>query len=86
MITNVIGLFSVNFKKNEKNYNAAQSEVFKMLQEAEKEPKSPEPGNNLLSFQYALYIFDINCIQIISIELSEQWKILLCTLLEIKNG
>lgn len=84
MITNIIGLFSVNFKKNEKNYNAAQSEVFKMLQEAEKEPKSPEPGNNL-SFQYALYIFDIYRIQIIFIELSEQWKILLCTLLEISD-
>lgn len=34
----------VNFKKNEKNYNAENSEVFKMVQEADKEPKSPEPG------------------------------------------
>lgn len=39
------GALGVNFKKNEKNYNAAQSEVFKMLQEAEKEPKSPEPAS-----------------------------------------
>lgn len=34
----------VNFKKNEKNYNAENSEVFKMVQEADKEPKTPEPG------------------------------------------
>lgn len=34
----------VNFKKNEKNYNAENSEVFKMVQEADKEPRSPEPG------------------------------------------
>ena len=36
--------FSVNFKKNEKNYNAQNSEVFKMVQEADKEPRTPEPG------------------------------------------
>ena len=35
---------SVNFKKNERNYNAENSEVFKMVQEADKEPRSPEPG------------------------------------------
>lgn len=29
----------VNFKKNEKIYNAANSEVFKMLQEADNEPE-----------------------------------------------
>lgn len=34
----------VNFKKNEKNYNAQNSEVFKMVQEADKEPRTPEPG------------------------------------------
>lgn len=34
----------VNFKKNEKNYNSESSEVFKMVQEADKDPKSPEPG------------------------------------------
>lgn len=37
-------MFSVNFKKNEKVYNSAQSEVFKMLQEQGHEP---EPGNLL---------------------------------------
>ncbi|XP_012272676.1 uncharacterized protein LOC105695576 isoform X2 [Orussus abietinus] len=37
------GVLGVNFKKNEKNYNAQNSEVFKMVQEADKEPKSPEP-------------------------------------------
>ncbi|XP_018361682.1 PREDICTED: PDZ and LIM domain protein Zasp isoform X5 [Trachymyrmex cornetzi] len=37
------GVLGVNFKKNEKNYNAENSEVFKMVQEADKEPKSPEP-------------------------------------------
>lgn len=36
--------YRVNFKKNEKNYNAENSEVFKMVQEADKEPKTPEPG------------------------------------------
>lgn len=35
-------IFSVNFKKNEKIYDAEKSEVFKMLQEADNEP---EPGN-----------------------------------------
>ncbi|KAJ8679989.1 hypothetical protein QAD02_015776, partial [Eretmocerus hayati] len=37
------GVLGVNFKKNEKNYNAQNSEVFKMVQEADKEPKTPEP-------------------------------------------
>lgn len=36
-------IFSVNFKKNEKIYNSANSEVFKMLQEQDTEP---EPGND----------------------------------------
>lgn len=34
---------SVNFKKNEKAYDSTNSEVFKMLQEAQNDP--PEPGN-----------------------------------------
>lgn len=38
------GVLGVNFKKNERNYNAENSEVFKMVQEADKEPKSPEPA------------------------------------------
>uniref|UniRef100_A0A0C9RDT0 Zasp52_2 protein n=1 Tax=Fopius arisanus TaxID=64838 RepID=A0A0C9RDT0_9HYME len=38
------GVLGVNFKKNEKNYNAQNSEVFKMVQEADKEPRSPEPA------------------------------------------
>ncbi|XP_018300457.1 PDZ and LIM domain protein Zasp isoform X4 [Mycetomoellerius zeteki] len=37
------GVLGVNFKKNERNYNAENSEVFKMVQEADKEPKTPEP-------------------------------------------
>ncbi|XP_032453054.1 PDZ and LIM domain protein Zasp isoform X7 [Nasonia vitripennis] len=38
------GVLGVNFKKNEKNYNAQNSEVFKMVQEADKEPRTPEPA------------------------------------------
>ncbi|XP_024880293.1 PDZ and LIM domain protein Zasp isoform X8 [Temnothorax curvispinosus] len=38
------GVLGVNFKKNEKNYNAENSEVFKMVQEADKEPRTPEPA------------------------------------------
>lgn len=34
----------VNFKKNEKTYNPTNSEVLKMLQEAENEPRESEPG------------------------------------------
>uniref|UniRef100_A0A336MEA4 CSON014743 protein n=1 Tax=Culicoides sonorensis TaxID=179676 RepID=A0A336MEA4_CULSO len=37
------GVLGVNFKKNEKVYNSAQSEVFKMLQEQGNEP---EPAHN----------------------------------------
>ncbi|XP_044268507.1 PDZ and LIM domain protein Zasp isoform X2 [Tribolium madens] len=36
------GALGVNFKKNEKNYDATNSAVYRMLQEAEKEPKTPE--------------------------------------------
>lgn len=34
----------MNFKKNEKNYDPCNSEVFKMLQELERAPREPEPG------------------------------------------
>ncbi|PNF20677.1 hypothetical protein B7P43_G03022, partial [Cryptotermes secundus] len=37
------GVLGVNFKKNEKIYNAANSEVLKMVQEIDSEPKEPEP-------------------------------------------
>ncbi|XP_052129114.1 PDZ and LIM domain protein Zasp-like isoform X3 [Frankliniella occidentalis] len=37
------GAIGVNFKKNEKEYNSANSEVLKMVQEADKEPRIPEP-------------------------------------------
>ncbi|XP_026466579.1 PDZ and LIM domain protein Zasp-like [Ctenocephalides felis] len=37
------GVVGVNFKKNEKIYNAANSEVFKMLQEADNEPEKVAP-------------------------------------------
>jgi len=39
-----IFLNRVNFKKNEKNYDPGNSEVFKMLQELERAPREPEPG------------------------------------------
>lgn len=35
------GVLGVNFKKNEKIYNSANSEVFKMLQEQANEPEEP---------------------------------------------
>lgn len=45
-------LCSVNFKKNEKQFNAEQSAVLRALQESGNEP---EPGNDeLLSHYYAL--------------------------------
>ncbi|XP_051156751.1 PDZ and LIM domain protein Zasp isoform X9 [Leptopilina boulardi] len=44
------GVLGVNFKKNEKNYNAENSEVFKMVQEADKEPKTPEPVHSWTEF------------------------------------
>ncbi|XP_068081201.1 PDZ and LIM domain protein Zasp isoform X2 [Anabrus simplex] len=37
------GVLGVNFMKNEKNYNAANSEVFKMVQEIDSEPRDAEP-------------------------------------------
>lgn len=44
---------SVNFKKNEKVYNSANSEVLKALQEAENDPS--DPGNDeLFSHYYTL--------------------------------
>ncbi|XP_065162913.1 PDZ and LIM domain protein Zasp-like isoform X6 [Atheta coriaria] len=36
------GAVGVNFKKNEKNYDASKSAVFSMLQEAEREPRESE--------------------------------------------
>lgn len=40
----------VNFKKNEKNYEVNQSEVFKMVQEADKGPKDVEAGKKETQF------------------------------------
>ncbi|KAK9512485.1 hypothetical protein O3M35_000906 [Rhynocoris fuscipes] len=37
------GVLGVNFMKNEKTYDSQKSEVFKMVQEVEKEPREPEP-------------------------------------------
>ena len=34
----------VNFKKNEKTFNPANSEVFKMVQDMDRAPREPEPG------------------------------------------
>ncbi|XP_017773818.1 PREDICTED: PDZ and LIM domain protein Zasp isoform X4 [Nicrophorus vespilloides] len=39
------GVLGVNFKKNEKGYDASKSAVYHMLQEAEKEPREPEPDH-----------------------------------------
>jgi len=39
--------YRVNFKKNEKNYEANKSEVFKMVQEADKEPRDLETGKKM---------------------------------------
>ncbi|GAB0099155.1 hypothetical protein DMENIID0001_149950 [Sergentomyia squamirostris] len=39
------GVLGVNFKKNERIYNSANSEVFKMLQEAENDPNEPEESS-----------------------------------------
>uniref|UniRef100_A0A336MP60 CSON014743 protein n=1 Tax=Culicoides sonorensis TaxID=179676 RepID=A0A336MP60_CULSO len=39
------GVLGVNFKKNEKVYNSAQSEVFKMLQEQGNEPEPARPSS-----------------------------------------
>lgn len=36
---------SVNFKKNEKDYDATNSAVYRMLKEAENDAPSNEPGN-----------------------------------------
>ncbi|KAK6641825.1 hypothetical protein RUM44_013543 [Polyplax serrata] len=38
------GAVGVNFMKNEKAYNAANSEVLKMVQEIDSEPREPEPA------------------------------------------
>ncbi|XP_025408374.1 PDZ and LIM domain protein Zasp isoform X5 [Sipha flava] len=40
------GVLGVNFKKNEKNYEASNSEVLKMVQEADKQPKDIESEVN----------------------------------------
>ncbi|KAF6212683.1 hypothetical protein GE061_013209 [Apolygus lucorum] len=37
------GALGVNFMKNEKTYDSTKSEVLKMVQEVEKEPREPEP-------------------------------------------
>ena len=34
--------------KNEKTYDSQKSEVFKMVQEVDKEPRSQETGNHFL--------------------------------------
>ncbi|XP_055690958.1 PDZ and LIM domain protein Zasp isoform X23 [Lutzomyia longipalpis] len=39
------GVLGVNFKKNERIYNSANSEVYKMLQEAENDPNDPEESS-----------------------------------------
>uniref|UniRef100_A0A1B6H173 PDZ domain-containing protein n=1 Tax=Cuerna arida TaxID=1464854 RepID=A0A1B6H173_9HEMI len=42
------GVLGVNFMKNEKTYNATNSEVLKMVQEIDKEPKEPEPVESVV--------------------------------------
>ncbi|KAK9721662.1 PDZ domain [Popillia japonica] len=45
------GVLGVNFKKNEKNYDASNSAVFRMVQEADKEPRDQEaePDSGVVS-------------------------------------
>lgn len=45
------GVLGVNFKKNEKMYNSANSEVYKMLQEQANEPEEPGIFWNYFIFQ-----------------------------------
>lgn len=40
--------FRVNFKKNEKNYDASNSAVLRALKEAESDPKSPDEGKQYI--------------------------------------
>lgn len=47
--------FSVNFKKNEKNFDASTSAVLRMVQEADKEPKEPESGG---SYTYTKHYYN----------------------------
>lgn len=51
-------MFSVNFKKNEKVYNSAQSEVFKMLQEQGQEP---ETGNVVVNDELLSHYYTLAC-------------------------
>ncbi|KAL1138483.1 hypothetical protein AAG570_008546 [Ranatra chinensis] len=44
------GVLGVNFKKNEKTYDSQKSEVYKMVQEVDKEPKEPEPAMSHTKF------------------------------------
>ncbi|RZF39745.1 hypothetical protein LSTR_LSTR003406, partial [Laodelphax striatellus] len=48
------GVLGVNFKKNERGYDAEKSEVYKMLQEAEREPKTPEPDVRSSTSYYSM--------------------------------
>lgn len=40
--------FRVNFKKNEKNYDATNSAVLRALKEVESDPKTPDEGKFIL--------------------------------------
>uniref|UniRef100_A0A0V0G8G5 Putative adaptor protein enigma n=1 Tax=Triatoma dimidiata TaxID=72491 RepID=A0A0V0G8G5_TRIDM len=53
------GVLGVNFMKNEKTYDSQKSEVFKMLQEAEKEPREPEP-DHVSTFQPSTPLSTVN--------------------------
>jgi hypothetical protein len=42
----------VNFKKNERKYEPNNSEVLRMVQEVDQEPRDPEPEGKLAEFEY----------------------------------
>jgi len=42
----------VNFKKNERKYEPNNSEVLRMVQEVDQEPREPEPEGKLAEYEY----------------------------------
>ncbi|CAB3371417.1 Hypothetical predicted protein [Cloeon dipterum] len=46
------GVLGVNFKKNERKYEPNNSEVLRMVQEVDSEPRDPEPEGKLAEFEY----------------------------------
>jgi hypothetical protein len=54
-------LSSVNFKKNERKYEPNNSEVLRLVQEVDQEPKEPEPEGKLACiYKISTYIVQSN--------------------------